>query len=75
MTNREYMEALSDHDLAAALIVLCEGEDVEYDWDENPIEDLYAFWRTSDGEEFLNYDEAIEHEKWWLQQPYGKENE
>ena len=75
MTNRRHLEVLSDHDLAAALIVPCEGEDVDYDWDENPIEDLYTFWRTSDGEEFLNYDEAIDHEIWWLRQPYEKENE
>lgn len=73
MTNRRHLEALSDYDLAAALIALCKGEDVEYDWDENPIEDLYTFWRTSDGEEFLNYDEAVDHEIWWLRQPYEKE--
>lgn len=73
MTNREYLEALSDHDFAAALIALCEGEDVEYDWDENPIEDLYTFWRTSDGEEFLDRDEAIDYEVRWLRQLYEKE--
>lgn len=73
MTNRAYLEALSDHDLAATLIISCVGETVDYDWEENPIEDLYTFWRTSDGEEFLNRDEAIDHEVWWLRQPYGEE--
>ena len=73
MTNRRHLEALSDHDLAATLIIPCVGETVDYDWEENPIEDLYTFWRTSDGEEFLNYDEAIDHEARWLRQPYGEE--
>lgn len=76
MTNREYLESLSDHDLAALLIISCEEETVEYDWDENPTDGYpYTFWRTSDAEEFSDRDEAIDHEVWWLRQPYRKENE
>lgn len=76
MTNREYLESLFDQDLAALLIVMCEEETVEYDWDENPTDGYpYTFWRTSDAEEFSDRDEAIDHEVWWLRQPYRKENE
>ena len=76
MTNRRQLEALSDHDLAVVLVEMCEGTTEEYDWDENPTEGYpYTYWRTSDGEEFLNYDEAIDHEVRWLRQSYGKENE
>ena len=74
MTNRRYLESLSDHDFAALLIVMCEEETVEYDWDENPTDGYpYTFWRTSDAEEFSDRDEAIDHEVWWLRQPYGEE--
>lgn len=74
MTNRRYLESLSDHDLAVVLVEMCEGTTEEYDWDENPTEGYpYTYWRTSDGEDFLDYDEAIEHEKWWLRQPHREE--
>ena len=74
MTNRRYLESLSDHDLAVVLVEMCEGTTEEYDWDENPIEGYpYTYWCTSDGEDFLDYDEAIEHEKWWLRQPHREE--
>ena len=74
MSNRRYLESLSDHDLAVALVEMCEGTTEEYDWDENPTEGYpYTYWRTSDGRDFLDYDEAIEHEKWWLRQPHREE--
>ena len=76
MTNREYLESLSKRDLAVLIIAQCEDETEEYDWDESPIDGFpYTYWRTSDGEEFLDYNEAIDHEVWWLRQPYRKENE
>lgn len=76
MTNREYLESLPDRDFAALLISQCEDETVEYDWDENPIDGFpYTYWRTSDGEEFSDHDEAVEHEVWWLRQLYRKETE
>ena len=72
MTNRRYLESLSDYDFAKHLVQMCEEETVEYDWDENPIDGFpYTFWLTSDGKRFdsADYDEAIEHEVWWLRQP------
>ena len=44
------------------------GKTVDYDRYENPIETFYDIWITSDGKNFTDYDEAIEHEVWWLRQ-------
>lgn len=74
MTNRRHLESLSDHDLAVVLVEMCEDITEEYDWDENPTDGYpYTYWRTSDAEEFLDYNEAVDHEIWWLRQPYEKE--
>lgn len=74
MTNRRHLESLSDHDLAVVLVEMCEGTTEEYDWDENPTDGYpYTYWRTSDMEEFLDYNEAVDHEIWWLRQSYEKE--
>lgn len=74
MTNRRHLESLSDHDLAVVLVEMCEGTTEEYDWNENPTDGYpYTYWRTSDGEEFLDYNEAVDHEVRWLRQPYEKE--
>ena len=74
MTNRRHLESLSDHDLAVVLVEMCEDTTEEYDWDENPTDGYpYTYWRTSDMEEFLDYNEAVDHEIWWLRQPYEKE--
>ena len=74
MTNRRHLESMSDHDLAVVLVEMCEGTTEEYDWDENPTDGYpYTYWRTSDMEEFLDYNEAVDHEIWWLRQPYEKE--
>ena len=73
MNNRRHLESLSDHELAVVLVEMCEGTTEEYDWEENPVEGYpYTYWRTSDGEDFLDYDDAVEHESWWLRQPYKK---
>ena len=71
MTNRRYLESLSDYDFAKYLVELRAEESEEYDWDENLIPGcLEEFWVTSDGRRFdhADYDEAIEHEVWWLRQ-------
>lgn len=68
MTNRRYLESLSDDDFAPLLVELGLGKTVDYDWNENPIETFYDIWITSDGKNFTDYDEAIEHEVWWLRQ-------
>lgn len=74
MTNRRHLESMSDHDLAVVLVEMCEDTTEEYDWDENPTDGYpYTYWRTSDMEEFLDYNEAVDHEIWWLRQSYEKE--
>ena len=59
----------STRQLAEALVQWHREETTDYDWDENPIpgfpEDFYT---TSDNQEFSDYDEAVEHELWWLAQ-------
>ena len=72
MTNRRYLEGLADYDFAKYLVECRAEESEEYDWDESLIPGfLEEFWVTSDGRRFDNadYDEAIEHEVWWLRQP------
>lgn len=71
MTNEQYIKSLSRKDLASILIQEGYRENWDYDYDENPF-----FWScktylvTSDGLEFDEYDyeAALEHECWWLQQ-------
>lgn len=72
MTNRRYLESLADYDFAVLLVESCVGKTVDYDRDDNPVETFYDIWITSDGENFDDYDEAVEHEVWWLRQ-YRKE--
>jgi len=55
--------------LADALITQHEEAIYDYDYDD----ELYIsghdyVYRTSDGESFGDYDEALEHEVWWLSQ-------
>lgn len=76
MTNEAMIRSLPTRQLAEILIRYEEQTSVEYDWDENPIEgwpeDHYI---TSDGEDFRSYDEALEHELWWLKQEEGEIND
>ena len=55
--------------LAAALIFYSKEEDWDYNYDDEPyVCGYYDVFTTSDGEEFSNYEEAVEHEIWWLKQ-------
>ena len=71
MTNEQIIRNIPLKDLASLVIRHVCKEDIDYDWDENPFS-----WRirtilvTSDGLEFdeYNYEDALEHECWWLQQ-------
>ncbi len=49
LTNRRYLESLSDYDFAELLMELGLGKTVDYDRYENPIETFYDIWITSDG--------------------------
>lgn len=59
----------STRQLAEALVQWRQEEITDYNWEENPIggymEDYYT---TSDSQEFSDYEEAVEHELWWLAQ-------
>lgn len=55
--------------LAEALVQWHQEETTDYDWDENPIPGyLEDYYTTSDSREFSDYEEAVEHEIWWLEQ-------
>lgn len=66
----------SRRQLAEALVQWHQEETTDYDWDENPIpgymEDYYT---TSDNQEFSDYEEAVEHELWWLAQEVSSSGE
>ena len=71
MTNEEMIRSLPLKELASLVIRHEYEEDIDYDWDEEPfswgIRDIFV---TSDGLKFdeYNYEDALEHECWWLQQ-------
>ena len=74
MTNEEFVKRLPRKSLAELLIV-CHSEP-EYDkgfdgeWYQCGARDYY---RTSDGLEFCeDYDDALQHECWWLAQQYDE---
>lgn len=71
MTNEEILRSLPLKDLASLVIRRDYEEDIDYDWDEHPISwGIITFLVTSDGVSFHedNYELALEHECWWLQQ-------
>lgn len=56
-------------ELAEALVRYVRYEDFDYDWEENLVYNrICDLYETSDGEQFDFYDEAVEHEMWWLNQ-------
>lgn len=71
ITNEEALRSLPLKKLASLVIRHEYEENWDYDYDENPF-----FWGyrtifvTSDGQRFDEYDyeDALEHECWWLQQ-------
>lgn len=70
MTNREYINSLSNEELAVLTISLSEEPDYDYDYDDELYQcGTYQLYTTSDGTEFTDIEEAIEHEVWWLNQP------
>lgn len=55
--------------LAHVLIERREEEDWDYDIEDEPyVCGHFDVYTTSDGQEFSDYDEAVEHEVWWLSQ-------
>jgi len=64
---------LSEEELAERLVYTVGICEIDYDWEENSYERLSYGYKTSDGEEFYNWDEAVEHELEWLQLPVMEE--
>lgn len=68
MTN-EYVirKFFTTEELASVLVQVKIREAFDYDYDENLISIGYEeYFETSDGEEFSDYENAIEHEMRWL---------
>ena len=71
MTNEQMIRSLSLRELASLVIRREYEEDIDYDWDENPFSwGIRTILVTSDGRRFdeHDYEYALEHECWWLQQ-------
>ena len=76
MTNLEYFRKLSLEEVAELLITVRTFENYDYDYEERlQYTGLDSVCVCSDGEEFSDYDEALEHEIWWLQQERMDKNE
>ena len=75
MTNFEYWKNLPLEDVAELLITIRTFEQYDYDYDENlQYTGLDSVFVCSDGEEFEHYEEALDHEIWWLQQERLEDN-
>lgn len=73
-TNREWISNLPINRLAELLVYCIQEPDWDYDYDENLYQSGFTdVFITSDGEKFQCYDEAIDHEIWWLKQEHKEE--
>lgn len=72
ISNEEYIRIhWSVQQLAEMLIRTHTEIGTEYDWEENPIPGYEeTYYITSDNVEFSDYEEALDHEIWWLKQKY-----
>ena len=59
---------LSNEALAELLVTEVAICQIDYDWEENSYETWDYGYKTSDGEEFFDFENAVEHELEWLQQ-------
>lgn len=74
MSNLDYIRQLPIGQLAVLLVREKIEHTVDYDWDENPVDGPdYGVFETSDGEQFDDYEQAIQYEIWWLGQEYRTE--
>ena len=69
-TNYDYLKSLSLEEMADRNIQYVTSIDIDYDYDENSYEVLRGDYVTSDGETFMDYEDALEHEINWLKNPY-----
>ena len=69
-TNYDYLKSLSLEEMADRNVQYVTSIDIDYDYDENSYEVLRGDYVTSDGETFMYYKDALEHEINWLKSPY-----
>ena len=70
-SNRSFINSLTNREFAELTIRYREEPHYDYDiWDEIHQCGTIDIFTTSDGCEFEDMDEAIEHELWWLDEPY-----
>ena len=70
ISNRMWLQSLTDRELAERLVGCSQEPDYTYNYDEEL--ELWGFidvYTTSDGTRFDDMEAAIEHEVWWLNQP------
>lgn len=70
MTNYQKIKEMSVEELADFNIRPIINENKNCDCEENIIFVILEGFETSDGNEFMNYDEAYEHELNWLKQEH-----
>ena len=69
MTNEEVIRNLSRKKLAGLLIKTVTYPDYDEDYNGDAIYcGDWTYYRTSDGQEFDGYEDALQHECWWLAQ-------
>lgn len=70
-SNRRHINEMPNRKLAEMLINSSERPDYDYDYEENMYQcGTIDVFHTSDGSEFTDWDEALNHESWWLDQKY-----
>lgn len=74
MTNYEHIRKMTIEEMAEDRIHLSLEEVFDYDYEENLIMSTDRFFKTSDGEEFDIYEDALEHEVDWLKREYCSED-
>ena len=68
-TNADCIRHMTDEELAERNVHITDKCEIEYDWDEQSYEFWVAVYITSDGCQFDYYEDALEYELSWLQQP------
>lgn len=68
-TNLSRIRRMSDMELALFHSRPTEVRETDYGMDDEPYDSWNTYYVTSDGEEYLDEDDAVGHELWWFYQP------
>ena len=75
-SNRRWLNGLSNREFAKHTINCSQIQDYDYDYDDNLVESgMIDVYTTTDGTVFYEYEEALNHETWWLNQERPDEDE